>query len=76
MGKRNKVPRIGGFMLFDVLYQDGARSSNRKVPAEQLAGIEGDAAAKAYIEAQDRKIAETSGKPRAPIRSLSRSPGR
>jgi len=63
-------------VLFDVLYEDGAQSSNRKVPSSELDGIDGDAAAKPYIEAQDRKIAEASGKPRAPIKSVSRSPVR
>lgn len=76
MARRNKVPRTGGFVLFDVLYEDGLRSSNRKVPASELDGIDGDAAAKTCIEAQDRKIAESSGKPRAPIKSISRSPVR
>lgn len=76
MAKRNKVQRASGFVLFDVLYEDGARSSNRKVPASQLGGIDGDAPAKISIEEQDRKIAEASGKPRAPIKSISRSPVR
>jgi hypothetical protein len=76
MARRGKVQRTSGFVLFDVLYEDGMQSSNRKVPGSELDGIDGDAAAKPYIEAQDRKIAETSGKPRAPIKSVSRSPVR
>jgi hypothetical protein len=61
------------FVLFDVIYQDGSRTSNRKVPAEELGGLDGDEPAKAIIEAQDRKIAEMSGRPRGPIKSISRS---
>jgi hypothetical protein len=77
MARRDKVQRpASGFVLFDVLYEDGARSSNRKVPGSQLGGIDGDVAAKTYIEAQDRKIAESSGRPRAPIKSIARSPVR
>lgn len=76
MARREKLPRSSGFVLFDVLYEDGVRSSNRKVPGSALGGIDGDAAAKAYIEAEDRKIAEASGKPRAAIKSASRSPVR
>ena len=62
-----------GFVMFDVVYQDGARTSNRKVPGAELA--EGDAAARGFIEAQDRTIAEMSGNPRGPIKSITRSPG-
>ena len=34
--------------------------------------IDADLLAKTFIEAQDRQIAEISGKPRAPIKSLTR----
>jgi len=43
------------------------------VPASELGSLDGDVPAKSYIEAQDRKIAEVSGKPRGPIKSVSRS---
>jgi hypothetical protein len=76
MGGRAKMQRTARFVLFDVLYEDGLRTSNRKVPTSELDNIDGDAAAKTYIEAQDRKIAETSGKPRASVKSVSRSPVR
>lgn len=61
------------FVAFDVLYVDGTRSSNRRVPATVLTGLDGDAPAKAFIEARDREIAEASGRARPDIRSLSRS---
>lgn len=48
-----------------MLYEDGSRSSNRKVPSSQLGGLDEDTIVISYIEAQDRKIAEVSGKPRA-----------
>ena len=76
MARREKTQSTGRFVLFDVLYEDGLLTSNRKVPPSELGSIDGDAAAKTYIEAQDRKIAETSGKPRALIKSVSRSPVR
>lgn len=62
------------FVLFDVLYQDGSRSSNRRVPREIVGGLDGDDPAKALIEEQDRDIAEKSGRPRGPIKTISRSP--
>ena len=64
------------FVLFDVLYEDGSRSSNRRVPSDLLGGLDGDAPARDLIEEQDRKIGEMSGRPRAPIKSITRSPVR
>lgn len=62
------------FVLFDVIYEDGSRSSNRKIAREEVEGLDGDAPARWLIEAQDRKIAELSGRPRGPIKSIIRSP--
>jgi hypothetical protein len=61
------------FILFDVLYEDGTLTSNRKVPSAVLGGLEGDAPARAVIESQDREIAERSGRSRGPIKSIGRS---
>jgi hypothetical protein len=72
MGRRSTLRRVDEFVLFDVLYQDGTRSSNRKVPGSELVDIDADRLATTYIEAQDRQISEISGKPRAPIKSLTR----
>lgn len=72
---RKKPTAAIGFVLFDVVYQDGTRTSNRKVPSSELGGLDGDTPAKAIIEAQDRKIAEMSGRPRGPIKTITRSPG-
>lgn len=71
--KKKKSPD-GEFVMFDVFYQDGSRTSNRKVPSGELGGLDGDDPAKAIIEAQDRKIAELSGRPRGPIKTITRSP--
>jgi small subunit ribosomal protein S21 len=61
MGRRSAVRRVDEFILFDVLYEDGTRTSNRKVPGSELGEVDGDLLAKTYIEAQDRQIAEISG---------------
>ena len=74
MARRKQPVTNNGVVLFDVIYQDGTRSSNRKVPSAELGGLDGDEPARAFIEAQDRKIAEMSGKSRPPIQSISRSP--
>ena len=72
MGRRSAGRRVEEFVLFDVLYEDGSRTSNRKAPGSELGGVDGDLHAKTYIEARDRQIAEISGKPRTPIKSLTR----
>jgi hypothetical protein len=46
------------------------------VPSFELNDIDGDLLAKVYIEAQDRKIAVVSARPRTPIKSVTRSPRR
>ncbi len=66
----------GEFTAFDVVYEDGSLSSNRRIANSELAGPDGDRPAKAIIEAQDRKIAALSGRPRGAIKSISRSGGR
>lgn len=71
---RKKRPADKGFILFDVAYASGVRTSNRKVPSTEVGGLDGDAPARAYIEAQDRKIDEMSGAPRGPIKTIARSP--
>ena len=72
MGRRSAGRRVEEFVLFDVLYEDGSRTSNRKVPASEVSGVDGDLFAKTYIEALDRQIAEIFGKPRTAIKSLTR----
>ena len=74
MGKKRE--RIeAGFILFDIIYQDGTRSSHRKIPASEIGGLDGDTNAKSLIEAQDRKISDMSGVQRGPIKTIVRSPG-
>jgi hypothetical protein len=69
MGRRKPTARIE-FVLFNVIYEDGTVTSNRKVPSSMLGGLEGDAPARDFIEAQDRDIAERSGRARARIKSV------
>jgi hypothetical protein len=60
------------FVLFDVTYADGSVTSNRKVLTSITKGLDGDEAAKAAIEAQDREIGLASGRPRGTIKSVAR----
>ena len=68
-----KPERRTGFTLFDVIYEDGSRRSNRKVPSEVLGGLDGDEPARAVIEEQDREIAEKSGTPALAVKTIWRS---
>jgi hypothetical protein len=61
------------FILFDVYYEDGTRLSNRRVPASMVGGLDGDDPALEALEAEDRRIGELSGRPRAKIKSIVRS---
>ena len=70
---RKKPMTTAEFVLFDVLYEDGSRSSNRKVPGTELGGLDGDDPALAIIEAQDQRIGELSGTPRPKIKSVLRT---
>jgi hypothetical protein len=71
MGRRKPTARAE-FVLFNVLYEDGTQTSNRKVPGSELGGLEGDEPARAFIEAQDREIALRSGRPRPAIKTITR----
>jgi len=71
------MPRKPGlnseFIMFDVVYEDGSQRSNRKVPAIELGGLDGDEPARTHIEMQDRKISEMSGTPPARIKTIVRA---
>jgi hypothetical protein len=68
-----KRMQTGSFISFDVVYDDGTRSSNRKIPAEILDGLDGDEPARTLLEEQERRIAEQSGKPARIIAAVRRS---
>jgi hypothetical protein len=70
---KKKQQVANGFVLFDVIYEDGTQTSNRRVPASELGGLDGDEPARAIIEAQDRDIAEKSGMSRGRIKSIARA---
>ena len=70
MAKKQQA-RASGFVLFDVFYEDGTQTSNRKVPAADLGGL--DLPARTFVEAQDREIGSVSGRPRGRIKTIMRS---
>ena len=75
MAKRIKLkPQERGSVLFDVVFEDGSRASNRRVPMEILGGLDGDEPARQVIEQTEVEIAEKAGRPPRVIQSLTRSP--
>jgi hypothetical protein len=72
MAKKAKA-EPDNFVMFDVTYEDGSKSSRRKVNAVGLRKDEIEDFARTEIMNQDRKIAEMSGKPRGNIKALERS---
>ena len=73
MAKKPGTNPKGEFAFFNVVYEDDSQRSNRRVPSELLGGLDGDEPAKAIIAEQDAEIAEKSGQPRGPIKSIRRS---
>jgi hypothetical protein len=75
MSRKKPTPK-DAFVMFNVTYEDGTLTSNRRVPESELGGLEGDKPAQAYLEEQDRKIAEQSGRSRGAIKLVVRAPVR
>ena len=76
MAKKKFNPN-SAFAVFNVTYQDGAQTSNRKVPIDKFGQFdEEEDVARAFIEAQDREIADKSGQPPLRIKSLTRVGGK
>jgi len=60
-------------VMFDVAYEDGTESPNRRVPAAALGGPQGDGPARAILQERERRIAVMSGRPGRRIRTVRRS---
>ncbi|MCJ2121347.1 hypothetical protein [Methylobacterium sp. J-077] len=74
MAKRTKqLPQGRGTVLFDVVFEDGSRASNRRVPMEILSGLDGDQPARDLIEQQEAEVAEKAGRAPRVIQSLTRT---
>ena len=62
---------------FNVVYEDGTLSSNRRIPGELLVDPYGTEElldlARAAIEKQDAEIAQRSGMPKPPIKEITKA---
>jgi hypothetical protein len=74
MARRKSAAKPAAFTMFNVVYEDGSMTSNRRVPNDQLDqsfGATLDELAHAAIEEQDDAIAHRSGRRRPKIKSIS-----
>lgn len=75
IGMARKPAARARFTLFDVLYEDGSQRSRRRVPSEEVEGLDGETRIRELIEQQDREIAEKSGIAPVGIRLIRRASG-
>ncbi len=72
MGKKQKKIE-DSFVMFDVTYEDGSKSSRRKINVAGLSSDEIDAFALTEIMTQDRKIIDMGGKNRGGVKDIVKS---
>ena len=73
MARKKSKGKGAAFMAFNVAYEDGMVTSNRRVPSELLDQTFGDSLqdlVRAAIENQDDEIAKRAGQCRARIKSI------
>ncbi len=73
MARKKSRGKGAAFMAFNVTYEDGTLSSNRRVSSElldQSFGEDLQDLARTAIEDQDNEIAQRSGERRAKIKSI------
>jgi hypothetical protein len=73
MARKKTKSKTGAFTMFNVTYEDGTVTSNRRVANELLDQSFGDGLldlARTAIEDQDNEIAERSGQRRAKIAGI------
>ena len=69
---RMKKKAAPAFVMFNVVYEDGTLSSNRRIPGEVLEDILIADPAREFIESQDSKISAQSGIKKSKIKSVTR----
>jgi hypothetical protein len=76
MARKKSKGKSAAFTVFNVNYEDGTVTSNRRVSSELLNQSFGESfqdLARTAIENQDNEIAERSGQRRAVIKSIARA---
>jgi hypothetical protein len=76
MARNKPKSKSATFMMFNVTYEDGTVTSNRRVSSELLDQSFGDSIddlARTAIQDQDNEIAQRSNQRRAKIKSIARA---
>ena len=76
MARKKPKGKAAAFMAFNVTYEDGTVTSNRRVSNDLLDQSYGDSIpdlARTAIEDQDNEIAQRSGQRRAKIKAIVRA---
>jgi hypothetical protein len=74
MGRKTAKGKSATHRMFNVVYEDGTQTSNRRIAVEQLDQTFGEDLidlARVAIQAQDDEIAQRSNKRRAKIATIS-----
>ena len=75
MARKKPKGKPAAFVAFNVVYEDGMVTSNRRVPSELLDQSFGDSLddlVRSAIEEQDNEIAKRAGQCRAKIKTILR----
>ena len=76
MARKKPKGKSAAFMMFNVTYEDGSVTSNRRISNDLLDQSFGDSIqdlARTAIEDQDNEIAQRSGQRRAKITDIARA---
>ena len=76
MARKKATAKRAAFMAFNVTYEDGTMTSNRRVSndlLDQSFGASIQDLARAALEEQDNEIAKRSGQRRAQIKSIAQA---
>lgn len=76
MARKKPGGKAAGYTMFNVTYEDGTITSNRRVPNEQLDQSFGENVldlARTAIQQQDNEIAARSNQRRAKIKSIAKA---
>ena len=75
MARKRKSTKPATFVMYNVIYEDGTLSSNRRVPGDVLQDLLGSddvELAQNFIQEQDETIAQRSGYAKSKIKTVVR----
>jgi len=61
------------YTAFNVFYEDGSQTSNRRMPKSDISPFDRDASIRVFFEAEDTAIETRSGRKRSAIKLIEKS---